>query len=130
MGFLPPKKPKKAKREKRWRSQAHTKHVREYPCVNCGSTTNVCAAHLRMGSGAGLGEKPDDFLTTPLCDGPFSNIDGGLGCHQLQHNLSEPEFWDRYAKRKGHTVHQLIEELIRTSPRRAQIEAIRKERQV
>ena len=129
MSILPPKKPKRQKREKRWRSPAHTKHVSEYPCINCGSTTNVVAAHYRYGSGAGMGEKPDDYLTTPLCDGPYSNIDGQLGCHQVQHAKGEPSFWAAFAKRKGHTVYQVIQELIRTSPKRREIEAIQKERE-
>jgi hypothetical protein len=127
--ILPRKIPKAPKREKRWRSQAHTKHVSEYPCINCGSTTNVVPAHYRVGSNAGMGQKPDDFLTTPLCDGPFSNIDGQLGCHQVQHLIGEPAFWERYAKRKGHTVHDVIEALIRTSPKRHEIERVRKERE-
>lgn len=126
--ILPAKMPKKAKRERRWRSPAHTKHVSEYPCVNCGSTTNVIAAHYRYGSGAGLGTKPDDWRTTPLCDGPYSNVEGQLGCHQVQHAKGEPSFWAAYAKRKGHTVLDLIEELIRTSPKRGEIERVRRER--
>ena len=126
--ILPSRIQKVRRRESRWRSQAHTKHVRSFACANCGSSTNVEAAHLRMGSGTGMGQKPDDWLTTPLCAGPFSNIDGQLGCHNVQHSIGEPNFWTKYQERKGHTVHLLIEELIRTSPKRAEIERIRKER--
>lgn len=127
--ILPNKVAKKTKRATRWRSPAHTKHVSEYPCVNCGSTTNVVAAHLKMGAHTGMGQKGDDWLTTPLCDGPFSNIRRQLGCHQVQHGKGEPSFWADYAKVKGHTVHELIEELIRTSPKRHEIERVRKERE-
>lgn len=88
----------------------------------------MVAAHFRFGSHTGMSQKPDDWRTTPLCDGPCSNIDGQLGCHNRQHMIGEPSFWNAYAERKGHTVHQLIEELIRTSPKRAEIEQIRKER--
>ena len=126
--ILPRRIPKEQKREARWRSPAHTKHVTSFACCNCGSTTNVIPAPYRIGSNAGFGAKPDDWRTTPLCDGPFSNIDGELGCHQVQHARGEESFWDAYAMRKGHTVLQLIEELIRTSPKRAEIERIRKER--
>lgn len=127
--LLPPRIPKKAKRASRWRSQAHCNHVRGFACAMCFSKTNVIPAHYRFGSGAGMGEKPDDFLTTPLCDGPYSNIDGELGCHQVQHAIGEPAFWERYEKRHGQTVIQLIEGLIETSPRRAQIQQIRRERE-
>jgi len=68
-----------------------------------------------------MGQKPDDWNTTPLCG-------GGEGCHTRQHQIGEPAFWRAYAATRGHTVHQLIEELIRTSPKRAEIERIRKER--
>jgi hypothetical protein len=119
--ILPNRIQKVRRRESRWRSQAHCKHVRSFACANCGSTCNVECAHLRMGSGAGLGQKPDDWNTAPLCG-------GGMGCHAKQHTIGEPKFWQLYAQKKGHTVHQLIEELIRTSPKRAEIEHIRKER--
>jgi hypothetical protein len=89
----------------------------------------VVAAHYRFGAHAGGGQKPDDWMTTPLCDGPFSNIDDQLGCHQAQHAKGEQSFWREYLKRKGHSVFQLIEELIRTSPKRHEIERIRKERE-
>lgn len=126
--ILPARIPKKPKRESRWRSPAHTKHVTGFACCNCGSTVNVVAAHVKMGAHTGTGQKGDDWRTTPLCDGPFSNILGKLGCHQVQHNMGEQTFWARYAKAKGHTVWQLIEQLIRTSPKRFEIERIRKER--
>jgi hypothetical protein len=126
--MLPPRLLKKQKRASRWRSQAHTKHVRSFACAMCHSTTNVVAAHYRTGSGAGAGQKPDDWLTTPLCEGPFSSIDGKLGCHDSQHGTSEPAFWSHYEAKHGQTVHQLIEALIASSPKRAEIQAIRRER--
>jgi hypothetical protein len=126
--MLPPRIPKKSRRATRWRSPAHTKHVRSFACAMCHSTTNVVAAHFRFGSDAGTGEKPDDWLTTPLCDGPFSNIDGKTGCHRVQHAMGEQSFWRDYARRHGQTVHQLIEALIASSPKRKEIERVRKER--
>jgi hypothetical protein len=120
--ILPNRIQKARRRESRWRSQAHTKHVRSFACANCGTTANVEAAHYRFGSHTGMGQKPDDWRTTPLCGGPE-------GCHTRQGMIGEPKFWADYAKKKGHTVHQLIEELIRTSPKRAEIERIRRERE-
>ena len=58
---LPPKKQKKAKRSSRFRSQRHLTHVRTFACAMCFSEAGVQAAHVRMESGAGMGEKPDDW---------------------------------------------------------------------
>ena len=58
---LPPAIPKREKRTERWKSQAHLKFVRSRACSVCGSTVNVEAAHVRLGSNAGIGRKPDDI---------------------------------------------------------------------
>lgn len=126
--MLPQRVPKERPREDRWRSPAHTKFVTEFACAMCGSRTNRIAAHVRFGSHTAMGRKPDDWRTVPLCDGPFANIDGQAGCHNVQHLEGEPSFWRRYAKKHGQTVEQLISELIKASPKRAEIERIRKER--
>jgi hypothetical protein len=89
---------------------------------------NVEAAHVKMGAHTGLSQKGDDWLTVPLCAGPFSNIDGEVGCHNVQHGMSEPAFWELYANKHKQTVWQLIDELIAGSPKRLDILAIRKER--
>ncbi len=127
--MLPRRLPKPAKRASRWRSQAHTAFVRGFACAMCGSATNIAAAHYRLGSGAGGAQRPDDWLTTPLCDGPFSNVDGQLGCHNRQHIIGEETFWREYEQRHGQTVHQLLAELIKASPKRAEIERVQKERE-
>ena len=116
--------PKPEKRTLRWKSQAHLGHVRQHACVYCGSVVNVQAAHLRMGTDAGMGRKSSDFFATPLC-GPNGD---NPGCHAIQHQMGEPEFWAQYASLKGHTVDDVIAELIRTSPKRLEIEQVRKER--
>ena len=123
--MLPRRIPKEPKRESRWRSPAHTSFVRGFACAMCGSTTNIEAAHVRMGSGAGMGQKPDDWRTVPLCAGPNANELQQLGCHDRQHIIGEPAFWHQYIKRHGQSVEQLIEELIAASPKRRDIEAIR-----
>ena len=123
MTFLPPRIPKKAKRTSRFRSPAHTKWVGEHACANCGYMPGPGgrnqAAHVRMESGAGMGEKPDDWRTVPLC-GPCHNGD--------QHTkMGEPAFWEAYRKRNGHTVWQLIDELCAKSPKAREIKIHRED---
>jgi len=73
------------------------------------------AAHVRLGSGAGMGEKPSDWRAVSLCGGPE-------GCHARQHRTGEHSFWE------GRDVEALIEAFIKASPKRQEIERIRKER--
>lgn len=114
--MLPRKIPKPPKRASRWRSQAHLAFVRKHACSMCGSIVNIEAAHVRLGSGTGLGQKPDDFRAVSLC--------GGIGnCHHRQHTLGEETFW------RGKDVEALIAEFIKASPRRQQIEAEMRERE-
>ena len=113
--MLPPPVPKKPKRQTRWRSPAHLKFVRSRACSMCGSMVNMEAAHVRLGSGAGIGFKPDDFRAVSLC--------GGLeGCHATQHRVGERTFW------KGKDVEALIEAFVKASPKRHEIEQVRRER--
>lgn len=115
---FPRKIPKPTKRSSRFKSRAHLAHVRSHECANCGDKARIDAAHVRIGSGAGIGQKPDDWRCVPLC-----GRDGALpGCHDLQHLKGERTFWAEYAKAKGHTVEDLIGHMIGTSPRRSQIE--------
>ena len=116
---FPKKIAKPAKRSSRFKSQAHLAHVRSHECANCGDKARIEAAHVRLGSRAGMGQKPDDWRCVPLC-----GRDGALpGCHDFQHLKGERTFWAEYANAKGHDVEALIQHMIRTSPRRAKIEA-------
>jgi hypothetical protein len=119
--MLPPRVPKTAKRASRWVSNPHKDFVREFACCFClAKDVPRQAAHVRMGSGAGIGQKPDDWRTVPLC-APCHNGD--------QHTkLGEAEFWRQYHKRHGQTVDQLLDALTRASPKRAEIERIQRER--
>lgn len=81
--MLPPAIPKRAKRESRWKSPAHRAFVRSRACCVCGSIVNVECAHVRLGSGAGMGQKPDDYRTVGLCK----------ECHTEQHSVGEATFW-------------------------------------
>lgn len=127
--ILPRRLPKKPKRSStRWRSTAHRDFVRSFACAMCGSKANREFAHVRIGSGAGMGEKPDDWRGVPLCAGPNANIDQELGCHNRQHIVGERTFWDQYEKEHGQTVEQLIEAFCKASPKRREIEAAKRER--
>lgn len=128
--MLPSRKPKAAKREGRWKSQAHRDWVRGFACAFCGSKANIEVAHVRIGSGAGMGQKPDDWRTVPLCAGPGNDIDGNMGCHNRQHMLGERTFWQDYESCHGQTVEDLIADLSKASPKAREIEATKREREL
>lgn len=71
------------------------------------------AAHVRMGSGAGMSQKPDDWRAVSLCKAH----------HTLQHSMGEVTFWAAQQN-----VDELIAEFIASSPKRREIEIIQKER--
>jgi len=60
-------------RQPRIRDEAHLNRIRALPCIICFRAAPSEAAHVRYGepsSGkrkAGVGEKPDDMWTLPLC---------------------------------------------------------------
>jgi hypothetical protein len=70
---------------------AHLAFIRKLPCLICASR-NVQAAHIRAGNphygkrATGLGEKPADHWTVPLC----------MAHHHEQHQGNEMEFWTRH----------------------------------
>lgn len=107
--MLPRKLPKAPKRSSRWRSQAHLNFIRSFTCVMCEGSRKTDAAHVRLGSGAGMGRKPDDYRAVPLCT-------GADGCHARQHQVGEETFW------RGRDVEGLIELFIKASPKRREIE--------
>ena len=110
--MLPPKLPKRPKRESRWRSQAHCAFVRSHACSRCHDTAGIEVAHVRMGSGAGLSQKPDDFRTVSLC----------RVCHAEQHTFGERTFW------QDRNVESLIEAFCKASPKAPEIARVRRER--
>lgn len=111
--MLPPRIPKPAKRASRWKSTAHRDFVRSHACCKCGSTVAIEVAHVRIGSGAGMGQKPDDWRTVSLCH----------DCHSGdQHNNGERTFW------AGIDYEALINAFIEASPRRTQIRQEMRER--
>jgi hypothetical protein len=92
--------PKKVKRDGRFRSQRHLSHIRSHACVVCDASAPIEAAHVRIGSGAGMGQRPHDFFATSLCK----------DCHQRQHTVGERTFW------QGKDVGAIIRAFIKTSP--------------
>lgn len=76
-------------RHPRVHDEKHLDFVRSLPCLSCWDDTATEAAHLRTGAmqyakrETGLGEKPSDRWTLPLCS----------KCHRLQHEGNELGFW-------------------------------------
>lgn len=119
--MLPPRIPKKPKQDGRWKSTAHRDFVRGHACSNCWSTVNVEFAHVRMGSGAGLGRKPDDWRGVALCH--------DCHCGEQHTKLGEPAFWAEYERKHGQTVWDLMDAFCKASPKAAEIRSIRQERE-
>ena len=113
--MLPRRKPKAPKRSSRWRSQRHLAFVRDHACCNCDSVSGIEAAHVRIGSGAGMGQKPDDWRAVSLC----------RDCHSLQHSLGEQTFWRDWSIENGRTVEGLIDAFCKASPVAREIAQVR-----
>jgi len=111
--MLPRRIPKPPKRETRWRSAAHCGFVRSHACSTCDSTVAIEVAHIRLGTGAGMGQKPHDWFTVSLCK----------ECHQMQHNRGERTFWSEAAI----DPLKLAEAFAKASPKAAEIAAKKRE---
>lgn len=70
--------------------------------------------HVRRGSGAGVGQKPDDWNTVSGCQGH----------HAEQHRIGEESFEDRYQIKLA----SLAAEFAAASPKAAEIRRIQQER--
>ncbi|GLT02825.1 hypothetical protein GCM10007897_42490 [Sphingobium jiangsuense] len=105
--MLPRRIPKPPKRSGRWRSQAHCSFVRSHACCACGSTVAIEVAHVRTGTGAGMGQKPHDYWTISLC----------RDCHARQHQVGETTF----ERNNRINMKELAEEFCRQSPKRHEI---------
>jgi hypothetical protein len=83
-------------RRPRQRSGMHLKWIRTLPCTICGKQGNIHAAHLRAASlrhgklGTGIGQKPDDAWTTPLC------AEHHVLDETAQHQNQELVFWRQH----------------------------------
>ena len=108
--MLPPRIAKRSKRDTRWRSPAHCNFVRSHHCAIAGGMdVPIEVSHVRIGSGAGVGQKPDDHRTVPLCSTH----------HRRQHEVGERTFW------AGIDVEALIDAFCRASPKAAEIRAVK-----
>ncbi len=76
-------------RQPRCREPKYLKWVSQFPCAICGYVPTQ-VAHIRMGNiergkrPTGLGEKPDDKFTVPLC----------VVHHAEQHSANERRWWE------------------------------------
>lgn len=95
-------------REKRIRCPAHLKWVREHHCCVPGcNKLPVEAAHVRTGTGGGMGMKPDDCWVISLCQDH----------HAEQHSVGERPFEERHFI----DMKALAEEFAAKSPHRAKL---------
>lgn len=112
--MLPKRIPKPPKRESRWRSPAHCNFVRSHACSVCGSTAAIEVAHVRIGTGTGMAQKPDDWHTVSLC----------RECHASQHHVGERTFWEAVKI----DPMQLAGEFAQASPKAREIADAKRER--
>ena len=113
--MLPRRIPKAPKRATRWRSLAHCTYVRSHECCVPGCTARpIEVAHVRRGSGAGVGQKPDDWNTISLC----------RDHHADQHRIGEQSF----ERRHGIDMRELADKFCEKSPRAQQIRGEKRER--
>ena len=77
------------KRQPRQKDGSHLDFIRDLPCIVCGAESTIDAAHIRAGDPraakrhTGMGERPDDIWTLPLC----------RKHHDMQHRGGELSFW-------------------------------------
>lgn len=87
------------------RSPGHLKFVRGFSCAlfgkhECNGKTE--AAHVRIGTDGGIGQKPSDCYVLPLCS----------EAHREQHQIGEQSFEKRY----GVKMKEIAEKLWNLSP--------------
>ena len=105
MTVLRRRKPKRSgiERTLRRRYPAHLKWVRGHECaVPVCDLTPIEAAHVRTGTDGGMGEKPSDWWSLPLC----------TECHKWQHTIGER----RFEEATGIDMKKIATELARRSP--------------
>lgn len=77
------------RRRVREHNEAHLAFIRRLPCLACGCSSMIQAAHVRFGDPrlgkrrTGMQEKPDDKYTVPLCGDD----------HADQHAHNEQAWW-------------------------------------
>lgn len=74
----------------------------------CGTATAIECAHVRTGTNGGVGIKPGDCWTVPLC----------RDCHARQHQIGEPEFERQW----GVDLKAVAKALYQASPHKFKLE--------
>lgn len=97
------------RRTSRWQSEAHLDYIRDQPCCICGAPPISEAAHVRIGSGAGMSQKPSDWRAVPM----------DRACHGRQHSVGERTFW------AGLDVEAIIDSYCDVSPASEEIAEVR-----
>ena len=101
--MLPRRIKHKSRREQaQKRFPGHCAWVRGHACCACGSTAAIECAHVRNGTGGGVGMKPSDRWCLSLCH----------DCHAKQHSMGEASF-EKFA---GINMKALAEEFAKASP--------------
>ncbi len=90
------------------RCPAHRNFVRSHACCACGSEVAIEVAHVRSGTGGGMGVKPSDRWCISLC----------RDCHQRQHGVGEETFEFHHQI----DMKALAAEFVRRSPHRVKLE--------
>lgn len=83
-------------RHPRIHDEAHLRFIRTLSCLVCADPHSTEAAHVRYADRTigkpftGMGVKPNDIWTVPLCG----------NCHRGQHSMpgGEREFWKHHAE--------------------------------
>ena len=75
-------------RTERVRDRAYLDSFQGAACWNCGGTGTTVGAHIRWGQEGGVGLKPSDDLTVPLC----------FSCHASQEKSPGSEWWATMVK--------------------------------
>jgi hypothetical protein len=70
------------------RDNKHLENIRQLPCLYMSNECegNVEACHIRYSTDGGMGLKPSDCYTIPMCQ----------SCHRKQHNMGEVSFHEQY----------------------------------
>lgn len=88
----------------RMKDPKHLRFVGTCPCAICKDDTSTEAAHVRFGYRpiakpiTGMGIKPDDCYTVPLCGKH----------HREQHQGDEKQFWLRYGVMAGEVIQMAL----------------------
>jgi len=106
-----PKRRTKPRRTAREENPQHRKWVRGFKCCvdNGECSLRIECAHVRGGTDGGMGKKPSDKFTIPLCDTH----------HAEQHRIGEAPF----AKRYGLNLLEIAARLWAQSPYGKKLEA-------